>query len=214
MIAVMLSRHKYPFEYELNPSEINVGTNWITVKLKNIGRDALQNLDVQLHSLDTYNLSVFGTGLFGAGHYVPRLESNEEEDLVFRVNAVGSANVYVTIKTRNAGSRYYFTWESGWTKITVSEEKAEIEHFLVQANPYTAIGETISAEATLKGLRENAGLKLEFWVESPSGIRNSRPQSRSRICPLARKPDTPSSSPPRKQGSTRSTRICTMDGDA
>lgn len=165
----MLSRHKYPFEYEVTPSEIDVGTNWITVTLKNIGRDALQNLDIQLHSLDTYNLSVYGTGLFGTGRYLPNLGSNEEEDLVFRVNAIGSANVYITIKTRNAGSRYYFTWESGWTKLTVSEEKAEIGRLLVLSNPYTLIGQTISAEATVKGLRTSTGLKLEIWVEPPSG---------------------------------------------
>jgi hypothetical protein len=167
MIAVMLSRHKYPFEYELTPREIDVGTNWITLTLKNIGDEALQYLDIQLHSLDTYNLTVYGMGLFGAGHYVPLLESNEEKELVFRVNAVGSANVYITIKA--SGTRRHFTWDSGWTNITVSEEKAEIRRFLVLANPYTPIGRTIRAEATLKGLRDNAGLTLEFWVENPAG---------------------------------------------
>jgi len=39
----------------------------------------------------------------------------------------------------------------------------------VLSNPYTRIGQTISAEATIKGLRESAGLKLEFWVEDPLG---------------------------------------------
>ncbi len=63
----------------------------------------------------------------------------------------------------------YFTWESGWTNIRLSEEKAEIERLLVLSNPYTTIGKTISAEATIKGLKESTGLKLEFWVEPPSG---------------------------------------------
>jgi len=39
----------------------------------------------------------------------------------------------------------------------------------VLSNPYTSIGKTISAEATVKGLKKNGGLKLEFWVETPSG---------------------------------------------
>jgi hypothetical protein len=39
----------------------------------------------------------------------------------------------------------------------------------VLSNPYTTIGKTISAEATVKGLRKNGDLRLEFWVESPSG---------------------------------------------
>jgi hypothetical protein len=167
MIAVMLSRHKYPFEYELTPREIHVGINWITLTLKNIGDEALQYLDIQLHSLDTHNLTVYGMGLFGGGHYVPLLKSNEERELVFRVNAVGSAIVYVTIKA--SGTRRHFTWDSGWTNIMISEEKAEIGRLLVLTNPYTRIGRTISAEATLKGLRESTGLTLEFWVETPSG---------------------------------------------
>jgi hypothetical protein len=39
----------------------------------------------------------------------------------------------------------------------------------VLSHPYTTIGKTLSVEATVKGLRESTGLKLEFWVESPSG---------------------------------------------
>jgi hypothetical protein len=168
MIAEMLRRHKFPFEYELNPAEIDVGTNWITLKLKNIGSETLRHLDIQLHSLDTYNLTVYGTGLFGAGHYLLVLGSNEENEMVFRVNAVGSASVYVTVRARRTRNRY-FTWESGWMNINVSEETAEIGRLLVLSNPYTTIGKTISAEATIKGLRKSTGLKLEFWVELPSG---------------------------------------------
>ena len=37
------------------------------------------------------------------------------------------------------------------------------------SNSYTTIGKTISAEATVKGLIKSTGLKLEFWVENPSG---------------------------------------------
>jgi len=168
MMTGTLTRYKYPIEYELRPSEIDVGTNWVTLKLKNIGRETLKYLDVQLHSVDTYNLTVYGLGLFGAGHYLPELKPNGEKEVVFRVNAVGSASVYVTIKGRRARSRY-FAWESGWTNLKVSGEKAEIGRLLVLSNPYTAIGKTISAEATVKGLRESTGLRLEFWVESPFG---------------------------------------------
>jgi len=167
MMTGIVRRYKYPIEYELNPSEIDVGTSWVTLKLKNLGSETLREVDIQLHSLDTSNLTVYGTGLFGTGHYLPYLESKEEQEMVFRVNAVGSAHIYVTIKARRAGK--YFTWESGWANVRVGEQKAEIGRLLVLSNPYTTIGETISAEATIKGLRESTGLKLEFWVELPSG---------------------------------------------
>jgi hypothetical protein len=87
--------------------------------------------------------------------------------VVFQVNAQGSADVYATIKAREDGG--YFSWESGWTHISVSEQKAEIGSLLVLSNPYTTIGKTISVEATVKGLRTSTGLTLEFWVETPLG---------------------------------------------
>jgi hypothetical protein len=166
-VKKVLERYKYPFEYELNPSEIEKGSNWVTLKLKNIGNETLTDLDVQLHSVDTYNLSIFGSWFYGAGQLIAKLEPNEEKDLLFRVNAMGSADAYATLKGRKDGK--YFWWESSWTRMRVSDEKAHLESLLVLSNPYTTIGKTISAEATITGLRKNGGLKLEFWVETPSG---------------------------------------------
>ena len=161
---------KYPMEYEVTPVVIDKGSNWVTLKLKNIGRETLEELDIQLHSLDTNNLTVYGNWGSGAGHYFPSLRPNEEKEVVFRVNALGSANVYITIKgSRDGEYSKYLTWESGWTNLKLREEKAEIERLLVLSNPHTTIGETISAEATIKGLKESTGLRLEFWVEAPVG---------------------------------------------
>ncbi len=135
------------------------------MKLKNTSKDTIRGADIQLHSLDTYYLTVFGTfWSFGAGQYLKELKPNEEVELVFRINALGPADVYVTIIAREN-----FWWESSWIRIYVSEEKAELERVLVLSHPYTKIGKTLSVEATVKGLRKGAGLKLEFWVETPSG---------------------------------------------
>jgi hypothetical protein len=163
----MLPKYKFPIEYELNPTEIEKGTNWVTLKLKNIGNETLEELDVQLHSVDTYNLTVYGSWWEGAGHHIAKLGQNWEKDVTFRVNAIGSADAYATIKGRKDGK--FFWWESSWTNLHISDEPAKISHLLVLSNPYTSIGKTISAEATVKGLRKNGGLNLEFWVETPSG---------------------------------------------
>ena len=96
----MLPKYKFPIEYELNPTEIEKGTNWVTLKLKNIGNVTLNDLDVQLHSGDTYNLTVYGTWWIGAGQHIAELGPNKESQLVFRVNAIGSADVYATLKGR------------------------------------------------------------------------------------------------------------------
>ena len=143
--------------------QIDKGTNWLTLRLKNISRDTLRGLDIQLHSLDTYHLTVYGTG-----SYLWDLGSDKEKELVFRVSVLGSADVYLTIRARKEGGDYFW-WESGRTHIIVSEEKAELERIAVLSHPYTTIGETLSAEATIKGLKNGTGLKLEFWVETPSG---------------------------------------------
>jgi hypothetical protein len=158
-------RYKHPIEYEFNPTEIDKGIQWLTLKLKNIGKETLKKLDVQLHSLDTFYLSL---PYIYQGHYLTELKPNEEKELVFRVNAYGSADVYATITGRKFGGDFFW-WESGWTHMHVSEEKAEIERLLVLSNPYAAIGKALEAEATIKGLEKSAGLKLEFWVEPPSG---------------------------------------------
>ena len=163
-----MSRYKYPIEYELSPTEVEKGSNWVTLKLKNTSRDTLRGVDIQLHSLDTYYLTVYGAEYgFGFGQYLKELKPNEEVELVFRINALGSADAYATILAREEEN--YFSWESGWIHIYVSEEKAELERVLVLSHPYTQIGKTLSAEATVKGLRKGTGLKLEFWVEPPSG---------------------------------------------
>jgi hypothetical protein len=159
-------RIKQPIEYELSPTEMGRGKIWLKLKLKNIGRQPLKRLDVELHSLDTFYLFPMFFP-FGIGHYIEELKPDEEKEVVFQVNAYGSAEVYATISARKNGD--YFSWESGWTHISVIEEKAEIGRLLVLSHPYTKIGETISVEATIKGLQKSEGLKLEFWVETPSG---------------------------------------------
>jgi len=167
MTTNVISRLKYPLRYEVTPAEIEEGFSWVTLKLKNIGKESLIGLDIQLHSLDTYKLTVFGTGGMGAGQYLTELGPNKEKEFAFRVNALGPANVYVTIKGWRNGD--HFWWESGWTSIKLVEEKAEIGHLLVLSHPYTLIGKTLSVEATVKGLKKSTGLALEFWVETPSG---------------------------------------------
>jgi hypothetical protein len=172
MVEGMLSRIKYPFEYEFNPTDMDKGKQWLTLTLKNIGNKSLKRLDVELHSLDTFYLFPF---IFpsGIGTYIRNLNPNEEIEVPFQVNANGSADVYATIRARKDGN--YFWWDSGWTHISVSEEKAEIERLLVLSHPYATIGKTLSAEATIKGLKKVTGLKLEFWVESPLGNFEEQP---------------------------------------
>jgi hypothetical protein len=158
-----MPKYKYPFEYELSPTEVYKGQQWLTFRLKNIGGKTLQGLDVELHSRDTKFLAF----PYGSGRYEAELKPNEEIESVFRVSANGSGEVYATVRITKETEIVW--WESGWTRIYVIEEKASLERLLVLSHPYTTIGKTLSAEATVKGLQKSVGLKLEFWVEPPSG---------------------------------------------
>jgi hypothetical protein len=202
----MRMRTKYPIEYELNPTKIDLGTHWLTLKMKNIGSETLKEVDVQLHYLDTLTLYFH---IYGFGHYIAEFKQGEEREFVFRVNAYGSTSVYATIQARKDGD--YFWWESGWTNIDVGE-KAALERLLVLSHPYTTIGKPLSAEATIKGLKKSTGLRLEFWVERPS--RKFEEQAKMDIKELSAGEEARYTAgfTPRKRGTTTYTRIYTMDG--
>ena len=154
-------RRKYPIEYELDPKEIDIGTHWLTLKLKNIGIKTIKNLDVRLHSNYTKNLQVIGTG-----KYLTDLKPKEEEIVPFQVLASGTTSVEATIK--GLRDEEYFYWASPWIHVKVAGEVAELQSVYVLTHPYTIIGKTLEIEATIKCFVENDGLDLEFWAETPS----------------------------------------------
>jgi len=117
---------KYPFEYELEPDAIDTGMHWVTVKLKNIGAETLRFLNINLNSLDSYNLSVIGTD-----KYVSDLKPREEEVVPFQVSANRSTSVYISLMGRKEGK--YYNWESPTFTIDVGIPKAELENLYTRA---------------------------------------------------------------------------------
>ena len=102
-------RMKCPIEYELNPTEIDKGKQWLTLKLKNTGSKTLKRLDVELHSLDTFHFLplIFP---FGVGHYLGELEPDEErEKWFFKLThpdqlKYTSLSVHVRMETTSGGN--------------------------------------------------------------------------------------------------------------
>ena len=165
---------KIPLEYELSPAEVKTGTQWLTLRLKNIGTLPLTALDVRLNSLDAYNLAVYGTG-----NYVASLDPGEERLIPFQVMANATTNVYVTAEGWQDGMSFY--WESPFIWVKIGQEVAELVNVFAMTEPYPPAGETLRCEATIRGLasrgavgvrREAARgpqLRLEFWANTPSG---------------------------------------------
>jgi hypothetical protein len=153
---------KYPLEYELTPDTIDTGRRWMTLSLKNIGTEDMTGLDVKVNSLDAYSIGVLGTG-----SYIARLGANEEREVPFQVSASRTGSLYVTLDGWKDGERFH--WESPGIPITVGKEVAELSSLFAMTEPYSLIGEKIRCEATVRGLTESEGLKLEFWADTPGG---------------------------------------------
>ena len=74
-----MRKFKKPFEFELKPDNIEAGVKWLTITLKNIGFEILEALEVQLNSLNSYAISVFGSG-----DYTPVLQPDNKKTFIFR----------------------------------------------------------------------------------------------------------------------------------
>ncbi|MEO9320372.1 MAG: hypothetical protein ABI361_06840 [Nitrososphaera sp.] len=157
-------RNKDPFEYEITPEILDRGEQWVTLRLKNTGMDMLQKLDVKLHSLDSFHLSVDTPSA-----YIPALAPNEERFLNFQVNATSRSHLYITVKGNKEGRAPPFIWDSPWVQEEVTGEPAKLESIFV-SNPYGAVGKELEVEATVQGVTSNSGaLDLRFWADTPSG---------------------------------------------
>ena len=154
-------RHKYPIEYELSPETLEKGTLWLTLRLKNVGDDSLQNLDLKMHSTDSLQIS-----FRNPNDYIYRLQPDEEKLLNFQVDVHGTAALYVSIRYFKEGGSFH--WDSPWIRQQVLGNVAELEGILA-SNSYGAIGKNLEVEATVKGLANSGGLRLVFWTDTPSG---------------------------------------------
>jgi hypothetical protein len=154
-------RRKYPFEYELTPETLEKGPRWLTLWLKNIGNDSLHNLDINMHSTDSLQIS-----LRKSSEHIFSLTSDENKLLSFHVDAHGTTSLYFSIRYFKEGGSFH--WDSPWIREQVHGEVAELEGILL-SNSYGTIGRELEAEATIKGLCCSDGLDLQFWADTPSG---------------------------------------------
>ncbi len=154
-------KRKYPFEYELIPESVEKGTRWFTLWLKNIGNESLHNMDINMHSTDSLQIS-----LRKSSDHIFRLASDEERYLNFQADAHGTTTLYFSIRYSKEGGSFH--WDSPWIRELVLGAVAELEGIIV-STPYGIIGRELEVEATIKGLDNSDGLDLQFWADTPSG---------------------------------------------
>jgi hypothetical protein len=151
---------KPPFEYELTPESVEAGLQRVTLTLRNLEDTDLINLTARLHSADTEQISVHGTG-----STLPLLAVGEFQDIAFEITAQGTTWLYASIDGERGDEEFH--WESSRMPIVVGRDVAEIVSFDALTEPYPTLGSAVPLEITIRGLAYNQGLGLEFWADTP-----------------------------------------------
>jgi len=154
---------RYPLAFDLTPKEIDSGQKWLTLKVKNIGKTKLMNLDVQLNSLDSFYINPIDER-----EYIYELDPNEETKIPFQVKATATTNVYISVESSTDEGHPLFV-ESPSINVRVGFNPAEIQSMFALSEPYPVPKETIKCESNIIGLKESGELDLEFWAETPTG---------------------------------------------
>ena len=156
----MATRH--PIAYEVLPRDMDRGTHWVTLNLKNVGGEPLSGLSVRLHSMDDYSIAVAGEG-----NYVAALEPGDEKEIPYRMSADLTGRVYASVEGWQGEER--FEWESPGILIRVGEPPAELVSVFALTEPYPAPGEELRCEALVRGMKRDGALRVEFWAQEPQG---------------------------------------------
>jgi hypothetical protein len=153
---------KYSIEFEVVPKNIVVGSQWITLRLKNIGTEGIRNLDTRLNSLDSYSL-----GVYKKGKYLAELKLGKEKVMPFRVTVTATTKVFASIFGYKK-DRYYY-WEPPPISLKVGKEVEELKTLFAMTTPNAPLGKTIECETIIIDLERSEELNLEFWAQTPSG---------------------------------------------
>jgi hypothetical protein len=78
----------------LSPEDMEKGSHWMTLRLKNESQESLHNLDIKMHSLDSFHIS-----FRNPNEYIHHLKPEEERYLYFQVEATATTSIYVSIDT-------------------------------------------------------------------------------------------------------------------
>ena len=121
------------------------GIHWVSLRLKNIGNKELENLDVKLHTLDSYSINILGTG-----QHVSKLSPGEETVVSFQIEAAVTGEGYASVSAST--SEGPLSMDSPWVTIKVVGNVAELVSVFAVTMPYTLMGQPVKVEAIVKGL--------------------------------------------------------------
>ena len=153
---------KYPIGYELHPTRLAEGEQWVWLDLENASEEPITDLTVTLISQDASRIRVIEPD-----NHVPSLTPEEREEVGFEVEAKASTGAYVSISGEWDGAP--FRWESPYIQLSVGETVAKVASLVATGPRYPPVDEPVRLEAIVRTFGEAEGLRLALWVDAPSG---------------------------------------------
>lgn len=151
-----------PFEYYITPERVEPGTRWVSVHMKNTGRQPMMNMDVRLISNDPLRIRSLDRG-----GYINMLNPGEERVVPVQIEANQGAWVYLHVEYWLDDELLY--WESPNVWIKVRRDPARIMTLFSVKGPQMNLGEEVPVEATVVANMPVEELRLDFWIETASG---------------------------------------------
>ena len=152
---------RLPISVHLTPRVLIKGTSTIELKITNNGDIRLETLEVGLHSLDQSLIEVENPE-----RWVNAIEPGETTAVTFTLSAHRSAMVHTRIYGYVGEER--FEWQSPPIRVKVGEEAAELVSLLIKGESIRMKGESLEVEATVRALKHDVKVTVDFWVNTPN----------------------------------------------
>jgi hypothetical protein len=151
---------RLPISVKVVPRQVKQGTSEIELRIKNLGKNKLETLEVGLNSLDQRLIEVDDPN-----KWVNKVDPDETINIHFTLCAHRSAMVYAKIFGYIGEER--FEWESPALRLKVGEEAAELSSLLILGESSREAG-TLKIETIVKVMKPNTQVTLDYWVYTPS----------------------------------------------
>lgn len=153
---------RYPIRYELRPTELAEGEQWIWLRLENVSEEPITDVTVKLISKDASRVRVKEPD-----NYIPSLPPAQEQEVGFKIASSASSAAYIAISAIRDGAP--LRWESPYIPLTVGETVADIASLVAMGPRYPHVDEPVRLEVILRTFVRATDLRLAFWVDTPGG---------------------------------------------
>jgi hypothetical protein len=148
--------------FDLYPVNVDVGIRTIVIRLQNLSTRNLTDLDIRLHSRDSYAIGTYATG-----KHMSTIKPEEQVNVKVQISAYATAKVYISLSGLCNNQPYH--WQSPGLLVKVGEPAAELFSLFAFSERYLPVGESIAYEATVRSHKMSDKLVLELWAEKPDG---------------------------------------------